>query len=45
MLRHLREDVGARVWLLVTTIALDSLVHGGFVYSNSVSATWLWAEP
>jgi amino acid transporter len=37
VLRNLREDVGAKVWVLVTAIALDTIVLGAFVYAKSIS--------
>jgi amino acid transporter len=37
VLRYLREDVGARAWVLVTAIALDTIVLGAFVYAKAVS--------
>ena len=37
VLRYLREDVGARSWVLVSAIALDTLVLGAFLYSKATS--------
>lgn len=35
--RHLRRDVGARGWILLTAIALDGLVLGAFLWMKATS--------
>ena len=35
--KHLRADVGARPWVLLTAIVLDAVVLGAFIYSKSFS--------
>ena len=35
--RHLRGEVGAKAWILITAIALDAVVLSAFVYSKSMS--------
>lgn len=37
VLRYLRKDVGARVWILLTAIALDFIVLAGFVWFKSTT--------
>lgn len=35
--KHLRAEVGARSWVLLTAIVLDAVVLGAFIYSKSIS--------
>ena len=35
--RHLREDVGAKAWVLITAIALDVVVLGAFLFVKAQS--------
>ncbi|MGM0578845.1 MAG: APC family permease [Myxococcota bacterium] len=35
VLRHLRADVGAKAWVLLSAIALDGLVLGGFLWAKA----------
>ena len=35
--RHLRRDVGASAWVLITALGLDAVVLAGFVWSKAMS--------
>ena len=34
MLRHLREQVSAKPWILITAIALDAVMLAAFIYAK-----------